>query len=169
MISQKVYNDDKNFLRIVILLVSYSLIGGLILSNVQSLCRKYTNLSARDIEKLLELEATLAYYAELTDCYMFIDCMLENLPHAIVVAEAFPKKEIGLYEKSVIGKFVFESFEPAVFGAFKHKEKSSISRAVTQEGITVEQYVVPILNVRLTSDCSVNSGKNGEDANNTKG
>ncbi|MFJ7667133.1 sensor histidine kinase [Lysinibacillus sp. NPDC097195] len=116
------------------------------LSSIQTLCSKYTNLSETDIDKLVALETTLSYYAELTDCYMFIDCMMENLPHAIVVAEAFPKKEIGLYEKSVIGKFVFESFEPAVFAAFKHKEKSSISRAVTQEGITVEQNVVPVFN-----------------------
>ncbi|CAM5670119.1 histidine kinase OS=Lysinibacillus sphaericus OX=1421 GN=LS41612_14785 PE=4 SV=1 [Lysinibacillus sphaericus] len=100
----------------------------------------------KDIEKLVEIETTLSYYAELTDCYMFIDCMMENLPHAIVVAEAFPTKEIGLYEKSVIGKFVFESFEPAVFAAFKHKERSSISRAITQEGLTVEQNVVPLFN-----------------------
>jgi len=121
-------------------------IGGFNLSNIQSLCRNYTNLSATDIDKLIEIEATLKYYAELTDCYMFIDCMMDNLSHAIVVAEAFPKKEKGLYEKSVIGKFVFESFEPAVFTAFKQKEKSSISRAVTQEGITVEQNVIPIFN-----------------------
>ncbi|WP_241774518.1 histidine kinase N-terminal domain-containing protein [Lysinibacillus sp. FJAT-14222] len=116
------------------------------LSNIQSLCRKYTTLSATDIAKLLEVEATLTYYADLTDCFMFIDCMMENLPHAIVVAEAFPKKEGDLYEKSVIGKFVFESFEPAVFAAFKNKEKSSITRAITQEGITVEQNVVPLFN-----------------------
>ncbi|GLC86972.1 sensor histidine kinase [Lysinibacillus piscis] len=77
---------------------------------------------------------------------MFIDCLMENLPHAIVVAEAFPAKENRVYEKSVIGKFVFESFEPAVFLAFKTKEKSSISRAITQEGLTVEQHVIPILN-----------------------
>ncbi|EON72452.1 sensor histidine kinase [Lysinibacillus sphaericus] len=110
------------------------------------MCRKYTNLSATDIEKLIEIEATLTYYAELTDCYMFIDCMMENLPSAIVVAEAYPKKQHGLYEKTVIGKFVFESFEPAVFSAFKSREKSSIPRAITQEGLTVEQNVVPIFN-----------------------
>ena len=120
--------------------------GGFNLSNIQSLCRNYTNLSATDIDKLIEIEATNKYYAELTDCYMFIDCMMDNLSHAIVVAEAFPNKEKGLYEKSVIGKFVFESFEPAVFTAFKQQEKSSISRAVTQEGITVEQNVIPIFN-----------------------
>lgn len=122
------------------------MIGGVSLSNIQSVCQKYTSLSATDVEKLIEIEATLSYYAELTDCYMFIDCMLENLPHAIVVAEAFPKTKSGLYEKSVIGKFVFESFEPAVFAAFKNKEKSSITRAITQEGITVEQNVVPLFN-----------------------
>ncbi|WP_264987842.1 sensor histidine kinase [Lysinibacillus piscis] len=116
------------------------------LSNIQSLCSTYTNLSSTDIEKLLEIEKSLMYYAELTDCYMFIDCLMENLPHAIVVAEAFPAKENRVYEKSVIGKFVFESFEPAVFLAFKTKEKSSISRAITQEGLTVEQHVIPILN-----------------------
>ncbi len=122
------------------------MIGGVSLSNIQSLCQKYTSLCTTDVEKLIEIEATLSYYAELTDCYMFIDCMLENLPHAIVVAEAFPKTESGLYEKSVIGKFVFESFEPAVFAAFKNKGKSSITRAITQEGITVEQNVVPLFN-----------------------
>lgn len=116
------------------------------LSNIQTLCEKYTSLTVTDIGKLVDMEATLSYYAELTNCYMFIDCMMENLPHAIVVAEAFPKKSKGLYEKSVIGKFVFESFEPAVFAAFRSKEKSSITRAITQEGITVEQNVIPIFN-----------------------
>lgn len=61
---------------------------------------KYTSLSATDVEKLIEIEASLSYYAELTDCYMFIDCMLENLPHAIVVAEAFPKQKVA-YTKNL--------------------------------------------------------------------
>ncbi|WPK14015.1 PAS domain-containing sensor histidine kinase [Lysinibacillus louembei] len=116
------------------------------MSKIEKLCRKYTNLSISDIAKLQQLETTLAYYAELAECYMFIDCMVDNQSHAIVVAEAFPKGQNHLYEQSVIGKIVFESFEPAVFSAFRKGEKASVSRAITQEGITVEQHVIPIFN-----------------------
>ncbi|MEC1179900.1 histidine kinase N-terminal domain-containing protein [Metasolibacillus meyeri] len=113
---------------------------------MEKLCQKYTSLSTADIAKLQQLETTLAYYAELAECYMFIDCMVDKQSHAIVVAEAFPKKHNHLYEQSVIGKIVFESFEPAVFSAFRKGEKASVSRAITQEGITVEQHVIPIFN-----------------------
>ncbi|KYG92321.1 histidine kinase [[Bacillus] sp. KCTC 13219] len=116
------------------------------LSNIEKLCKKYTSLSTTDIAKLQQLETTLAYYAELAECYMFIDCLVEEQSHAIVVAEAFPKKQNNLYEQSVIGKLVFESFEPAVFSAFRKGERASVSRAITQEGITVEQHVIPIFN-----------------------
>lgn len=109
-------------------------IGVLNLSNIQSLCRKYTNLSATDIEKLIEMETTLAYYAELTDCYMFIDCMIENLPHAIVVAEAYPKKQHGLYEKTVIGKFVLKVLSQLYFLLLKIEKNRLFHEQLRRKG-----------------------------------
>lgn len=77
---------------------------------------------------------------------MFIDCMMKDSENAVVVAEAFPESHNPLYENSVVGKIVFESFEPGVFYSYRKGKKSAIRKAVTQEGRSVEQSVVPIIN-----------------------
>ena len=77
---------------------------------------------------------------------MFIDCKLKPSNQAIVVAEAFPVGSTPLYNNSVIGKIVFESFEPGVFYSYRNGKKSIIRQAMTQEGIVVDQTVVPIKN-----------------------
>jgi len=72
--------------------------------------------------------------------------MMKNSEQAIVVSEAFPRNSESIYEKSVVGKIVFESFEPGVFYSYRTGKKSLTSQAVTQEGKTVEQSVIPIKN-----------------------
>jgi len=85
-------------------------------------------------------------YADLSDAYMFIDCKMKESENAIVVAEAFPKSVESVYENSVVGKIVFDTFEPGVFYSYRQGKKSLIRQAVTQEGKSVEQSVVPIKN-----------------------
>lgn len=113
---------------------------------LEKLCDLYTDLQADDIEILKNIASTLQLYADLSEAYMFIDCKMKDNEHAIVVAEAFPKTVDSVYENSVVGKIVFDSFEPGVFYSYRKGQKSVIRRAVTQEGKSVEQSVVPIKN-----------------------
>ena len=118
-------------------------------TTLETLCRTYTDLTADDIEILKKVASTLQLYADLADAYMFIDCRMSNKNQAIVVAEAFPQKMESIYDNSVVGKIVFDPFEPGVFYSYRNGRKSVIRQAVTQEGISVEQSVVPIKNDSL--------------------
>lgn len=115
-------------------------------NTLKQLCELYTNLSAEDMEILNNIAFTLQLQADLNNAYMFIDCKMKDSEHAIVVAEAFPRSEEAVYENSVIGKIVFESFEPGVFYSYRTAKKSHTGYAVTQEGKSVEQSVIPIKN-----------------------
>ncbi|WP_301109123.1 PAS domain-containing sensor histidine kinase [Sporosarcina sp.] len=115
-------------------------------ATVEQLCKQHTELTDKDIKILQELAFSLQTYADLSGDYMFIDCKLKPHNQAIVVAEAFPIGCKPLYDNSVIGKIVFESFEPGVFYSYRNGKKSIIRHAVTQEGIVVDQTVVPIKN-----------------------
>lgn len=113
---------------------------------IQYFCEEATDLSSTDMDQLLKLTESMSLYAELSQSYIFIDCMSKNNQQAIVVAEAFPKIEKPLYTETVIGKSVFESFEPGVFYSYREGEKSIIKHAITQEGRSVHQTVMPIKN-----------------------
>ncbi|MFA1641995.1 sensor histidine kinase [Chryseomicrobium imtechense] len=115
-------------------------------STLHQLCRLYTNLSATDIQILEQVAETLSNYAELSGNYMYIDCLLSSGDHGIVVAEALPRTPDAIYKERVLGKLVFEAFEPAVLLCHKTGRKSLKHRAITQEGKVVEQSVVPIHN-----------------------
>ena len=113
---------------------------------LEKLCILYTDLSDTEIQLLENVAESLQMYADLTDAYMFIDCKIKDNENAIVVAEAFPSSMDSVYENSVVGKIVFDTFEPGVFYSFRTGKKSQIRQAITQEGHTVEQNVVPIKN-----------------------
>ncbi|WP_335695458.1 histidine kinase N-terminal domain-containing protein [Sporosarcina ureae] len=118
----------------------------MIKATVEQLCKQHTELTSQDVKILQEMAFSLQTYADLSDSYMFIDCKLKPSNQAIVVAEAFPVGSTPLYNNSVIGKIVFESFEPGVFYSYRNGKKSIIQQAMTQEGIFVHQTVVPIKN-----------------------
>lgn len=113
---------------------------------LEKICKEQTDLSSSDITILKKTADTLSLYAELTNAYMFIDCMTKDAKQAVVIAEAFPDTDKPLYSKSVIGKAVFESFEPGVFYSYNQGKKSIITQAVTQQGFSVSQTVIPIRN-----------------------
>lgn len=116
------------------------------MNQLEKLCREKTCLNKADINILKEVAHSLALYAEMSSAYMFIDCMHKEEEHAVVVVEAFPKTDKPLYTQSVIGKSVFEPFEPGVFYSFTEGKKSIITQAVTQQGRSVSQTVIPIRN-----------------------
>lgn len=120
--------------------------GALVKSTVEKLCKQHTELTDQDVKILEEMAFSLQTYADLSDSYMFVDCKLKPSNQAIVVAEAFPVGSTPLYNNSVVGKIVFESFEPGVFYSYRNGKKSIIRQAMTQEGVVVDQTVVPIKN-----------------------
>ncbi|GHH99293.1 sensor histidine kinase [Neobacillus kokaensis] len=113
-------------------------------STVTELCFLHTNLLEEDIKRIKELVANLPLIADLNKANVFVDCPTKEGKHAIVVAEAAPSTTKSNYKKSVVGKFAYEAFEPAVFYTLRTGKPMFLNRAVTQEGKTVDQSVVPI-------------------------
>ena len=112
---------------------------------LRSLCLKYTQLSAEDIECLLLLEEYLELISELTNVDVFLDCRL-NENTAIVVAHARPGCGNSAYQNNVVGEYALEEKEPAVFHAFHVGMPVCDLKAITQEGRAVRQNVVPVKN-----------------------
>ncbi|TYR78918.1 histidine kinase [Priestia megaterium] len=112
--------------------------------SLDALCRLHTNLAKEDIGKIEEIASNLRLTADLNRANVFIDCLTNEGKHAIVVAEAIPQTSTSVYENPVVGKFVYEAFEPAVFFTLRTGKQMFLNRALTQEGKTVEQSVVPI-------------------------
>lgn len=115
-------------------------------TTLEQLCNIYTELKSEDINILKKVYSTLQIYADLSNANMYIDCKMKGNDQAIVVGEASPRTSDSVYNNTLVGKIVFESFEPAVFYSFRNGKKSLISQAVTQDGRIVEQSVVPIKN-----------------------
>ena len=80
---------------------------------LRTICKQYTNLSNKDIEKLEKICEGLPVMSKLLKADVFIDCLTENRDTAIVVAEANPRKGSS-YTQSVVGKFAYRKNEPAV-------------------------------------------------------
>lgn len=115
------------------------------ISKIDILCKKYTNLSERDIDKIKEVSNGLQLMADVSKSYIFIDCLMRNGNHAIVVAEAAPATANSIYKKEVVGTIAFETFEPAVLYCLRTGNPMTSNRAITQEGKKVKQSVVPVI------------------------
>lgn len=99
------------------------------------------SFSEDEISSLLALSAQLPTIAELCASEVFLDCITPD--GGIVIDHAWPHSG-SLYRESAIGKHVQECHEPAVFAAFRTKLVQRDLKALTQEGLTVWQDVVPI-------------------------
>lgn len=113
-------------------------------NSVIALCKRHTNLPEEDIARIQEVVNSLSLIADLNQANVFVDCPTREGKHAIVVAEAAPTTAKSVYKKPVVGKFAYEAFEPAVFFTLRTGKQMFLNRALTQEGKTVEQSVVPI-------------------------
>ncbi|WP_240376763.1 sensor histidine kinase [Bacillus piscicola] len=112
--------------------------------SVASLCQAYTTLSPQDIKEIEKVNETLQLTADLYKANVFIDCLIDEGKHAMVVAEASPATTESIYVEPVVGRKVYEAFEPAVFQTLHAGKAMFANRALNQEGIPVEQNVVPI-------------------------
>lgn len=111
---------------------------------IRQLCLKYTNLQEQDLKIIENVVQNLQLTADLTKANIFIDCLMKEGKHAVVIAEASPTTSKSLYTEPVVGKFAYEAFEPAVFYCLRTGKHMFLNRAITQEGKVVEQSVVPI-------------------------
>lgn len=114
--------------------------------SVGSLCRQFTSLTEEDIQTIEKTAEQLQLIADMTGTNVFIDCLVKDSLHAIVVAEASPSSGESIYSNPYIGTIVYEEFEPSVFLSFRTGKKLFFNNAVTQKGRLVHQSVVPIKN-----------------------
>ena len=119
------------------------------METTEKLCRYYTDLSDRDIARILGLAENLDLMADVSNADIFIDCLADG-EKAVVVAQGKPKSGETVYEKSVIGQFASPQNEPAVFSAFINGASMTDIKAVTQEGRTVRQNVAPVFGENKT-------------------
>lgn len=117
-------------------------------NKIEELCTLHTNLSEEDIEIIKGVATNLGLIADLNRANVFVDCLTKEGKHAIVVAEASPTTTKSIYSKPIVGKFAYDVFEPSVLSSLKTGKPIFLNRALTQEGRTVNQSVVPIKNSR---------------------
>jgi len=93
------------------------------------------------------MEAYLTNMADIAGADFFIDCLLDDEPQAVlVVAEAFPTTARSLYRNSVVGQLALAENEPGVLACLRTGAPVLGSRGVSQEGIAIEQRIIPIKN-----------------------
>ena len=110
---------------------------------LRTICKQYTKLSKKNIEKLEKISEGLPVLSKLLKADVFIDCMTESRDTAIVVAEANPRTGSS-YTQSVVGKYAYRRNEPAVLRTLETGHPSREYKALTQENKIVTQNVVPI-------------------------
>lgn len=109
----------------------------------RDLCRWNTDLDTNDIEDLEKVVCQLPVIAELTGTDIFIDALSKNGTDAIVLAWAHPPDH-SLYKQSVVGEIAYATKEPAVFQAFSRAGVVRSVRGLSQEGVPIDQTVVPL-------------------------
>lgn len=113
---------------------------------IEKLCKKHTDLSALDIEKLIQTSRMLPMIADLVRADVFIDCLIKDSDVAIVVAEAKPSIGKSMYESSVVGQLAYRANEPAALRTLEVGMATRDLKAITQENKTVIQNTIPIKN-----------------------
>ena len=104
-----------------------------------------TGLKDEEISKLLNIKNNLSLIADLPSADMFIDCIQVSDGKLFVMAHSKPGHTISSYEKDVTGQIAERECEPAVYRAIETMNPVRDIKAVTQEGKTVMQDVVPII------------------------
>lgn len=115
------------------------------MDTIESLCRRYTDLTEEEIGIIRGMAAVLQPLANLEDADIFVDCPSCD-GDAIVVAEAKPQSVPSSYKKTVVGLLAKAENEPAVARTFRLGVATKQMKAVTQERTHVIQSVEPIKN-----------------------
>ncbi|SFT07680.1 sensor histidine kinase [Paenibacillus sp. BC26] len=115
---------------------------------VRELCGSHTTMPIDDMETIEDLARHLQWIADASQSDAFIDCPLADERTALVVAQAHPTTAASLYKTSVVGQFAHFHNEPAVMFCLLSGKPMLGSRGTSQEGIAMQQNVVPIRSKR---------------------
>ncbi|WP_090981208.1 sensor histidine kinase [Paenibacillus sp. CF384] len=115
---------------------------------VRELCGCHTTMPIDDMEIIEDLARHLQWIADASQSDAFIDCPLADERTALVVAQAHPTTAASLYKTSVVGQFAHFHNEPAVMFCLLSGKPMLGSRGTSQEGIAMQQNVVPIRSKR---------------------
>ncbi len=140
------------------------------------ICKKHTNLSEEDISIIEDYNKKLQSIADLNRADMYIECLTKEDNKAIVVSEAKPTTNESIYfDASWLGEKVSPPYEPGVLRTLWTGKPSfntlgigrTETRVLYNEGLRIEQSVVPIKNNNKVIGCLVMS-KNIEERENQK-
>lgn len=115
-------------------------------NSIESLCKKYTDLTDYEISIIEGMGRCLQSLANLEDADVFVDCPSRDGGASIVVCEAKPQSVPSSYKKSVVGMLAKQENEPAVARTFRLGVATKQMKAITQESTHVVQSVEPIKN-----------------------
>ncbi|MHB1630321.1 MAG: sensor histidine kinase [Bacilli bacterium] len=118
------------------------------MERIRELAQQKIDLEEADIEELVKTAEQLQVMADVSGSDVFIDCLCKGRPdHAIVVAQAKPKTARSLYSEYIVGQLILRDNEPGVFYSFSTGEYVTGTRAITNEVVTIEQKILPIMGV----------------------
>ncbi|WP_035429645.1 sensor histidine kinase [Bacillus sp. UNC322MFChir4.1] len=112
--------------------------------HIQDLCKKYTNLTNAEINKIIEVSQTTSTLKKYDGYDLFIDVLSRFSDEAMVVYHRHPRDGKSFYKKSVVGEKALRANEPGVLRTLQTGISSHELVAKTQENQLVRQTVYPI-------------------------
>ena len=112
---------------------------------VRKICREFTGLTEKDIDKIVSISEMLPYFCELANADIFIDCFSPDGEKGIVVAHGKPQDN-SQYRNNIQGEAVMPENEPIVFYTKKTGRTIQDAKGFTQEKKWVLQKTLPVYN-----------------------
>ena len=110
---------------------------------IRNLCKSCGTLTPIEINKVETIVETVRVLGNILNLDIFIDCPTKDSGKAMVVYHYRPENK-SLYSENISGQFALEKNEPAVFRTLSTTLPSKNYKAITQEGESVLQNVLPI-------------------------
>lgn len=115
------------------------------MASMIEMCIQQTKLTVEEIVQLERVAKSLQLIADVSQSDVFIDCLTRDASSALVIAQARPATFPSMYQTSVVGQLAYSHNEPAVMYCLATGQPVIGSRGVSQEGVHVQQNVIPIL------------------------
>src|SRR5690625_4659765 len=108
---------------------------------ISKLCEKYTELTRKQIDIIINKAHALDELAEVFDCDVFIDVPLKDSTASIVVYHVLPVLKESIYEKSPVGQLALKMNEPGVWKVSRSGGTLKGYKAFTQENVFIKQNI----------------------------
>lgn len=114
------------------------------IDKIMELCKKYTEMTDKEIEIIYQKAHALDELATIFDCDIFIDVPLKNSTASIVIYHVLPVSKESLYEQSPVGQPAMKMNEPGVWKVSRAGGKLKGYKAFTQENVFIRQNIYAI-------------------------